>query len=299
MSNRNQGSLGPPFIGDYANFHSEWAGARRPRPEAAVSVVTVCRNASTTIGRTIRSVQAQNSERVEHIIVDGLSDDGTPEVARPLLRPCDCLVSERDAGISDAMNKGVALARGAYVQFVPADDWLSEGQIREAVATLEATNADFVFGDVVFYERGVARFIYRGDPNYAEIIDCRMPSLNHPTVLARRTCFERIGLFDLRYRCAMDYDWFLRLHRAGQVGVYNPGIVGHMNHDGASNTHYRRTFAEVCDIAVRHGRAPWRASTEKAYQIAKVTAGRVLKARARPLYDIVRQGLNQSYRALG
>jgi GT2 family glycosyltransferase len=101
----------------------------------------------------------------------------------------------------------------------------------------------------------VARFIYRGDPNYAEIIDRRMPSLNHPTVLARRACFERIGLFDLRYRCAMDYDWFLRLHRAGRVGVYNPGIVGHMNHDGTSNNHYRRRFAEVCDIAMarRHG----------------------------------------------
>ena len=50
-----------------------------------------------------------------------------------------------------------------------------------------------------------------------------MPALNHPTVLARMDCFRRIGLFDLRYACAMDYDWFLRLHLAGGGGVYMPG----------------------------------------------------------------------------
>ncbi len=308
MLRRNFGAPGPstraiadseaPLIDDYADFRAAWAGARRlERP--SVSIVTVCRNARTTIERTIKSIHAQDVERVEHIIVDGHSDDGTPEVARSLLRACDLLVSERDAGISDAMNKGVALARGTYIQFVHADDWLSDGQIRAAVATIETTAADFVFGDVIFYEHGLARFIYRGTSNYADRIDRRMPSLNHPTVLARRTCFEGIGLFDLRYRYAMDYDWFLRLHRAGYTGVYNSAILGHMNHDGASNNHYRRTLAEVCDIAVRHGDAPWHASTRKAYQIAKVTVGRAVKARAPLLYDMVRQALNQSYHPLG
>ena len=126
-----------------------------------------------------------------------------------------------------------------------------------------------------------------------------MPALNHATALVRRDAFERVGLFDLRYRCAMDYDWFLRLHLAGGRGVYLPDLVGHMNHDGISNTAYLRTFREVEAIAVAHGRNRHVARLERLTRALKTSIGRQLRGPARPLYRLIRSHINRSYSPLG
>jgi glycosyltransferase len=286
-----------PTLADYApvrdrRFPDGLPAADRRR----VSLVTVCRNARATIERTIASVHAQRGPDFEHVVVDGDSTDGTAELVRARLRPGDWLLSEPDRGISDALNKGVALAAGDCVQFVHADDWLADGQLAAALGALDATGADFVFGDLLFHEGGAASFLYQGDAGYAATIHRRMPNLNHPTVLARRACFERVGLFDLRYRCAMDYDWFLRLHLAGGAGAYVPGLRGNMNHDGVSNLRWRLTMREVAEIASAHGRSPALARAEMRYQIAKIALGRALKHRAAPAYRLARGLLNRSYR---
>lgn len=285
-----------PTLGDYAATH-----ALRPAAGVgpSVTVVTICRNARATIERTLESVQAQDGIEFEHVVVDGGSTDGTRELLERRLRPGDFLLSEPDRGISDALNKGVALARGTAIQIAHADDWLEPGQLARAHAALAATGADFVFGDLVFHEGGAASFLYRGEADYAAAIERRMPALNHPTVLARRAAFEQIGLFDLRYRCAMDYDWFLRLHRAGGRGVHVPGLVANMTHDGVSNLRFARTFREVAAIAVEHGRNPVVARIELAGRIVKTTTGRVVKRRAAPAYRLVRRALNRSFEPVG
>ena len=86
-----------------------------------------------------------------------------------------------------------------YIQFLNADDWLSDGQVAHAVAVLERTGADFVFGDLVFHRDGRPAFVYRGDPDYAAGLRSHLPPVNHPTMLARRTLFERVGLFCLEH----------------------------------------------------------------------------------------------------
>ncbi|MGH6916954.1 MAG: glycosyltransferase family 2 protein [Geminicoccaceae bacterium] len=268
---------------------------RRPR----VTLITVTFNARRTLEQTIISIQSQTCTDLEHVVVDGGSDDGTVELLRARLRPQDYWISEPDLGISDAFNKGVALASGDLIQFVNADDWLSPDQVEVAVHGLDATRADFVFGDVFFYRQGRPDFRYVGEPNYAKSIRRRMPTLNHATALVRREAFERVGLFDLRYRCAMDYDWFLRLHLAGGRGVYLPDLVGHMNHDGISNTAYLRTFREVEEIAVAHGRNRHLARLERLTRALKTSIGRQLRGPARPLYRLIRSHINRSYSPLG
>ena len=134
-------------------MRSGGATARALRPAPKVSLVTVTLNARATLARTIESVQRQTFPDLEHVVVDGASSDGTRDLLAEALRPQDFWISEPDRGISDALNKGVALARGAYVQFIHADDWLSPDQVERAVETLERSGADFVYGDLVFYER--------------------------------------------------------------------------------------------------------------------------------------------------
>ncbi len=286
-----------PRLADYAAYAEARACVQPPLPDdPLVSIVTVTLQAAAAVERTIRSVQAQSCPSIEQIFVDGGSSDATIDIVRRLARPGDYWISEADRGISDAFNKGIALARGRFIQILNADDWLSGNQIETAIRAIEQAQADFAFGDVIFYEGDRPIFTYAGDPHYAGTIERRMPVISHPTVLATRDCFEQIGLFDLSYRNAMDYDWFLRLHRAGKRGVYSNAIVGHMTHAGVSNRQFKRTIDEVKTIAIAHGRNPWAASAEARLRCLKTAASQPVRRHLRPVYELVRRVINRSYR---
>jgi glycosyltransferase involved in cell wall biosynthesis len=287
-----------PRLSEYAVYaqrrDEEQPAAWHPPP--LVTIITVTLNAVATVGRTIASVQRQAHPVIEHVFVDGSSSDGTYPLVRNAMRVQDYAISEKDRGISDAFNKGVAMARGRYVQILNADDWLSPRQIANAIRMLRSADADFVFGDLIFYEAGTASFTYTGDPNYAMTIHRRMPAISHPTVLVARKWFEQIGLFDLSYRTAMDYDWLLRLHRAGARGVHCSDVVGHMTYEGVSNRQFRRTIEEVRRIAVAHGRHPMLATAEAKLRYVKTLAAQPIRKRARPLYSQIRRAINPSFR---
>ena len=287
-----------PQFSDYAEY-----GRRRDEEQPAawhatplVTIVTVTLNSAATVERTIASVQNQTLKAIEHVFVDGASTDGTYPLVRRAMRAKDHAISEKDRGISDAFNKGVAMARGRYVQILNSDDWLSPDQIESATRALRTTNADFVFGDLIFYEAGRPSFAYVGDPAYALSIHRRMPAISHPTVLVARTWFEQIGMFDLSYRTAMDYDLLLRLHRAGGRGVYCPDVLGHMTHDGVSNRQFRRTIEEVRRITIAHGRPATLATAEARLRYLKTLAAQPIRRRARPLYSSIRRAINPSFR---
>jgi len=287
--------MSAPTLADYDSY----ANARSPRNAAdspLVSVVTVALNAAHTLQRTIASVQAQSFPSIEHVLVDGGSSDETLNIMRRMARQQDYCLSEKDCGISDAFNKGVALARGQYVLILNADDWLSPDQIEHAMKALDASQADFVFGDLIFYEGDEPLFRYSGDPDYAKVIHRRWPAVGHPTLLASRNCFARVGLFDPAYRNAMDYDWLLRLHCAGGCGVHSPKVVGHMTHDGVSNLQFARTIDEVRRIVVCYGRNPAVAAMEAKFRLLKTAIAQPAKRRGKPLYQLVRRAINPSYR---
>jgi GT2 family glycosyltransferase len=173
---------------------------------------------------------------------------------------------------------------------------MSPEQIELSVQALDRSGADFVFGDLIFYDGPQPKFRYVGDPGYAGVIHRRWPAVGHPTLLATRASFEKIGLFDPVYRNAMDYDWLLRLHSAGARGVYCPGVVGHMTHDGVSNLQFRRTIEEIRQIVVAHGRDPFLAGAEARLRYFKTAIAQPIKRGGGPLYQFVRRSINSSYR---
>jgi glycosyltransferase involved in cell wall biosynthesis len=292
--------MSAPFLDDYARYAERRAHEQPilPGEVPTVSIVTVALNAAPTIARTIESVQAQSFAAIEHIFIDGGSNDSTLDIVRAHARSQDYWISEKDHGISDAFNKGIALARGRYVKILNADDWLSTDQIERGVAALRSTGADFIFGDLIFYEGEQPVFHYAGDPHYSRAIHRRCPSVGHPTILAERTAFARVGLFDPAYRNAMDYDWLLRLHRAGGRGVYCPDVVGHMTHEGVSNLQFARTIEEVKWIAIAHGRNPLLAGLEARGRHLKTAAAQPIKRWLQPLYRVCRRMINPSYRPI-
>jgi GT2 family glycosyltransferase len=286
--------MSAPRLNEYDSYATKRGAPRGDAP--LVSIVTVALNAARTLERTIASVQAQSFASLEHVVVDGGSTDGTLDIIRRMARPQDYWISEKDRGISDAFNKGVALTHGRHILILNADDWLSPDQIAQSVGALNRSGADFVFGDLIFYEGDRPLFRYGGDPGYARVIRRRWPSVGHPTLLASRSCFEQIGLFDPAYRNAMDYDWLLRLHCAGRRGVHCPDVTGHMTHDGVSNLQFARTIEEVRRIVVAHGRNPFVAALEAGFRRVKTSIAQPVKRRGEPLHRLMRQAINPSYR---
>jgi glycosyltransferase involved in cell wall biosynthesis len=264
-----------------------------------VSVVTCVRNGAAGIARTIQSVSAQKFPSLEYIIVDGASTDGTLDIIRAHAQDVDFWHSEPDAGISDGLNKGIALTQGRFIALVHSDDWLAPNQIALSVETLEITGADFVFGDLTLHDNDGPAHLLVGDAEYRRHIAHGMPALNHPTVVMRRTAYEAHGLFDTDYRLAMDYELLLRFHRAGLKGVYDRRLMGHMSLEGASDQHGIKASAEVRRASIRHGYPPLLANLRFVYRAVKTLSRRLLQ-QAMPTQHIsfVRRIVNSSYREL-
>ncbi len=219
-----------------------------------VSIITICFNSEQTIEDTLKSIQQQTYPNLEYIVIDGGSSDNTISVI-DTYGIATKVVSEADRGISDAFNKGLALADGEYIQLINSDDWLGDCQITNSVDLLENNpQAGYCYGDLAFHDdRGDFLYTKKGESHYAEIINYRMPFLNHPTVMVRKTVYDDFGGFGLEYKYAMDYEWFLRCHKGGVKGVYSPIIKAHMRDGGVSRKFFYGTIREVYEISTSYG----------------------------------------------
>lgn len=219
-----------------------------------VSIITISFNSAAHIERAIESVFEQSYPNIEYILIDGGSTDGTVEIIQRNAARLSYWHSKADNGISDAFNMGVAVSRGEYVGIVNSDDWMDPDQIQLAVDVILETGAPFVFGDLLYhYPEGAPAYKIHGDPNYLHKLWHRMPQLNHPTAVVRRSVYGRYGGFDPGWKIGMDYDWLCRLKKAGIVGVHSPRIQGHMSLAGISDRAWRETLDEHARIAVHHG----------------------------------------------
>jgi len=256
---RKSQQLEPPMLADYAAFVAQHAPRFKPLPlpqgQPLLSIVTVCRNAAKTLPATIASVKAQTYPWIEHIVIDGASTDGTQDL---FTQPNHVArwVSEPDQGISDAFNKGIALARGHYIGILNSDDIWAAETAALSVAALEAhPQAAWSFGACDFTLDGRLVLHRDGDEHYARTIHRWMPCLNHPTVIVRRTIYEQHGLFRLNRRIAMDYDLLLRFDRAGLKGLCLPHTMARMALGGiSSGPRIIEAFREASEISIEHGR---------------------------------------------
>ena len=161
-----------------------------------ISVITVCFNAQNTIGHTLRSVRDQTLDSIEHIIIDGRSNDGTLKVVESEGNHVAMIVSERDKGIYDAMNKGIALATGDIIGFINADDFYASSDVLAAVASaFESSGADCCYGDLCYVQQDdVSKIVryWRSAP-FATGMFGRGWCPPHPAFFARREVYARLG----------------------------------------------------------------------------------------------------------
>jgi len=208
-----------------------------------ISVITVCYNSVKTLERTLRSVVEQECEGVEHIVIDEGSSDGSVDILAAYRTGLAHLVSEPDHGIYDAMNKGLALARGEVICFLNADDHYASPQVLLQVARkMQAHKLDALIGDVgYFHERSPQRIVrrYRSDRFTPERLGWGwMPA--HPAIFLSNKVVQRVENFRTDYRIAGDFEFIVRVFHGHALRYEHiPEVLVLMQTDGASTGGWR------------------------------------------------------------
>jgi glycosyltransferase involved in cell wall biosynthesis len=180
-----------------------------------VSVITPVFNCAAYLEGCIASIRAQTHPDLEHIVVDGGSTDGTLEI----LRGHSHLVwtSGHDAGMYDAINKGIHMSQGEVLAYLNADDRYYPNSVELAVKAFRCDqDLDFVYGDCQYVDQlGGKLFRLRPLP-YSLARRARRMVWPQPTCFWRKRAHARVGFFDATMRNCGDYDFFCRLLQVGK-----------------------------------------------------------------------------------
>lgn len=179
-----------------------------------ISVITVTYNAAEYLGLTMHSLRAQQFSGFEHIIIDGASTDNTLAVAHSLPTPDMRILSEKDNGLYDAMNKGLRMARGKYVLFLNAGDRLATAATLSRYSMATEKNPDIIYGDTMIVDRAgnLLRPRHLSAPNVLTSASFASGMLVcHQSFMVRKTLAPQ---FDTSYRFSADYDWCVRCIKA-------------------------------------------------------------------------------------
>lgn len=235
------------------------------------SIVTITYHAARVVQPTLDSVLMQRHPDVEHLIIDGASQDDTLRLVEDYARRSEemrnghqvMICSEPDKGIYDAMNKGLARATGDYVCFLNAGDRLPEAGTLERIAAEAESLGDgrrpaVLYGDTdVVDEEG--RFLFHRRLSPPDKLTWR--SFRRGMLVCHQAFYARIDMaratpYDLRYRFSADVDWCIRVMKkaeADRAALHRvPGVVALYLREGQTTEHHRESLQERFDVMRRH-----------------------------------------------
>lgn len=178
-----------------------------------ISIITPTLNSERFISDNIKSILSQRYPHIEHIIIDGGSTDSTLTLVKEL-DPKAVAISEPDDGISDAFNKGIALAKGDIIATLNSDDFYADDDVIQKVVETFTLRPEIkvVYGKVRCIDPDTEKtlMIYYNEPFSFEKMKKRL-IIPHPSVFMKREVYEAVGMFSLEYRICMDHDYLLRV----------------------------------------------------------------------------------------
>lgn len=219
-----------------------------------VSIIIVCLNADKTIEAAIRSVQDQKYKNIEKVFIDGGSSDGTLEIIRKYLKTDDKFISENDKGIYDAMNKGVKMATGDIIYFLNSDDSLFDSDVVGEMVDFFSLNQNYkiVYGKV--YCKNMPLDVKETQPKQINSVSGFITQvICHQAVFVKRSIFDTIGLFNIKYRFTADQEWLLRtfIHYGDQF-IYWDRIIAFYDYQGQSYQHRDIVREEKREVLIRY-----------------------------------------------
>ena len=253
-----------------------------------ISIITVCYNSAKTIERTIQSVIAQKYEKLEYIVVDGGSTDGTLEILQQYRGYIDVLISEPDQGIYDAMNKGLQRITGEVFAFLNSDDWDAEGVLRSVREYFQTNDVDMISGNLYRVDAEEIKPIIV-DRAHAEDIYYRV-LYQHPALFARKAVYDKLGGFDTRYKIAADTDWVMRCCAKGCKVLCVEDYYTYFSVGGISNQKKQEAYREQAQAAIALVQ-----TLDNPELLAKVTAHYAKNINRMQAMEVIEEMIQQPY----
>ena len=222
-----------------------------------VSLITVSFNSEKTIHDTIESILMQTYEKIEYIVVDGLSKDNTVSIAKSYEEKFKekgfalKIISEKDKGLYDAMNKGVVMATGEIVGILNSDDfYTNELVIEKVVSKMQEEKADCLYADLEFVDEDETDKIVR--TWRAKKGDFRLGwNPPHPTTFISKETYNKFGLYKVDYTISSDYDLLYRIIHKGRVKVaYLEEFIVKMRSGGRSTSGIKSNIVASKEIYI-------------------------------------------------
>jgi glycosyltransferase involved in cell wall biosynthesis len=193
-----------------------------------ISIITINYDNSAGLAKTIESVINQSYKNIEYIVIDGGSNDNSKSIIEVNQSNINYWVSEKDKGIYNAMNKGIAKAKGDYLLFLNSGDYLVD---KDVVAKMFEVppKADIVYGNMQI-DYGNGRIEHGTMPDTIDFYQMYCDTLWHPVSFIKKELFNQYGVYNENYKIVADYDFFFKViimhgvstqHLAHDVAVYN------------------------------------------------------------------------------
>lgn len=226
-----------------------------------ISIVTITYNAARVLQRTLDSVNSQTYSDIEHLIIDGASQDSTvamSEAYRQQISYDVVIQSEPDQGLYDAMNKGLRLATGDYIIFMNAGDTFHETTTLENVAKVAAVNVAVLYGDTNVVDQE-GRFLRKRHLSAPERLTWR--SFRQGMLVCHQAFYVRLDIarnipYDLQFRHSADVDWCIRVMKEAErrhlTLVRVPGVVADFLDGGDSTQNHRASLKERFSVMHHH-----------------------------------------------
>ena len=209
-----------------------------------ISVITICYNNLADLQRTCASVDSQLLPPAEHWIINGSTETAIGEWLEQTPQPAyRKWINERDKGIADAFNKGIATATAPITHLLNSGDVYAAADVLSAVTDLFTLKPDtqWISGNIRVTRAG--RQVVVGKPFEKSKLYRGMRSVSHPTWLVKKAVYERCGLYNSAYKIAMDYDMMCRI--ASEPYAYLNKTIVHFDDTGISSTNYLRSLEET------------------------------------------------------
>jgi glycosyltransferase len=212
-----------------------------------ITIITVTYNSELFLPSAIESVNSQDYLYKEYIIIDGKSSDGTMGVIQQFQNQIDKYISEPDKGLYDAMNKGINFASGDVIGILNSDDMYADENVLKDVMQYfnDDSDLDILYGNLVYVKMNDTNKIVRkwiSKPYYNNFFeDGNVPP--HPALFLRSRIYKKVGLFDLQYKTAADYEFMFRvLKKHSFKSKYINRLTVKMRLGGASNKSIKNIF---------------------------------------------------------
>lgn len=218
-----------------------------------ITVITPCYNSAKTIESTIRSVCIQTHKNTEHIIIDGASTDGTIELIKSLDSPYIKLQSQKDKGLYDAINKGIEFSTGEIIGILNSDDRYYNDEVLSEINKIFVTHPeiDCLYGNLIYVDSaGKIKRKWRSRDFEPGLFKYSW-SPAHPTFYCRRSVYNKIGKYKVKFKIASDVDFMLRvLEIHGMRSFFLNKTMVEMTIGGISNRNINSKFIIIKEMCI-------------------------------------------------